>query len=240
MARISVSIQRKSRGKTFYFDGYKWSSSSTKTAPDFWFLAKLIGNRWKFEYVPNRSVSVDGHGTPYDGPQLISGAYVFQITAYDRSGNKRSVWRSVRVKADAIRPSVAFSQRQHVRMFSSFHSIHGVARDKGGSGIASVFYAITRQKDGKSWDGSHWNNPYGPSGNPPIWLPAILSKGQWQLDGNLPSGTALPSGLYRVEVYAADRAGNESYREFVGPRKDSDVGAGEFQYYPLVATVKVK
>lgn len=240
IARVTVLIQRKNGSKTFYLDGYKWSLSAHKTASEFWFLAKLMGNRWRFDYVPDRSVSQDGHGTPYNGPSLLSGTYKFQITAYDRAGNKRSVSHSIRVNADTIRPRIAFFPFRQGRTYTQLHSVQGVARDKGGSGLTGVWYAITRQRDAKKWSSSAWINPYGPDGNPPIWLPAILSKGQWRLGRNLPTETALPSGLYHVQVRAIDRAGNLSDREFYGPRQNSTADAGDFHFYSSSIVVKIR
>jgi hypothetical protein len=207
ISRVIVRLQRRTRGRTFKWHGYGWFSHPDLPKEDWWYFADLSGSRWSYHYIPSRNIQIGGHGTPQYGPDLFSGIYKFTATAYDRAGNSKSIAMSVRVIADKTLPAVGFSRPRSGTVIRALPVISGFARDKGGSGLESLYVSIWRHSDNKWWTGTVWTRMQ--FIDPPR-LPAVLSRSRWRIVKDLPKGANLPDGEYSLWAVAYDRAGNRS------------------------------
>jgi hypothetical protein len=140
------------------------------------------------------------------GDLLPQGAYRLQVSAFDRVG--LSTTAVSEFKIDRTAPAVSFSSPLNSAQVASFSAISGKALDSdGGSGISRVYLYIQRASDSLYWNGSAWVT----EGR----METTFSEGTWSRSLNLPSGTNLPNGEYRLSALAYDRASNYSWARIV-------------------------
>lgn len=111
------------------------------------------------------------------------------------------------VKADTEAPTSTISLPADGSSRTSLGAIQGRSVDSSasGSGVASTKVTITRESDGRHWNGTGWQVgavrlATGPGAHP--W------EGDWELSSGLPAVGDLTAGAYTVSAQATDAAGN--------------------------------
>jgi hypothetical protein len=179
LKRVLVALRRKIDLK--YWSGAAWQTAAA-------YLPTVGGATWH----------VDPSLLPGD-PALLEGSYYLYQRAYDYAGNVGA--RTTLFQLDRTRPgAVKISSPVAGAVVGTLSSVSGTAADNpGGSGIDHVSIRLLRLSDGLWWNGAGW-------GTSAVLLPASGTT-VWTKTAGLPAGADLPSGGYKIQAFAYDRAG---------------------------------
>lgn len=185
VARVDLRLYRVQGGSFSYWDGAAWVASPVNLATVF------AASNWS-----RRT------GLPA-GSNLPDGSYFLSAFAWDRLGNQRQA--TITFKVDTVVPAtLTISSPLNQSAVRSLPIVKGTATDNaGGSGIARVEVRLFRPRSGggyEYWDGTAWVTAI-------VNLSTTLSGSNWSRSSNLPAGADLADGMYSLQVYAWDRAG---------------------------------
>jgi hypothetical protein len=184
--RIDVMIQRNSDRR--YWNGRVWGTVATRI-PATW-----KGRSWVLLQ------------STLSGANLPSGIYTLATIATDKAGNRATSVLAVFV--DTVGPAITIiaprgtaDPRGVPLPLTDLASISGRAVDPGVT--QRVQLVLQRTTDYKYWSGTAWVSAA-------TLFPAVVSGHNWARNSSLPRGALLPSGVYRLTVYAFDRMNNRT------------------------------
>lgn len=141
------------------------------------------------------------------GDNLPDGAYNLTASARDKAGNSTATTIAVQVIADALAPTINWTNPTQGQIIQSLPTLSGTTQDNaGGSGLASAQLALLRTSDQFWWNGSGWQPDF-------AFLPAVLNGNNFSNAGALPADANLQNGGYVAIAYILDRIGNRGEQD---------------------------
>ncbi len=178
---VRVKLQRASDNK--YWTGQTWKVDETSVQ------AMMFNQQWAMP-----------HTFLLKGYQSVDGRYRLYATVRDSRGQEATSFAQFWIDSKA--PQVTFVSPTNSSTLSSLNTVSSRAVDAaGGTGVARVEYVLRRLGDGRYWNGRGW-------GTSPVLLNSEALSSHWTRRTALPTGGNLPTGSYRLQAVAVDRAGN--------------------------------
>lgn len=193
--QVQVTIQRPGDGQ--FWNGSAYQAAAARLSTD------LAGSFWSLQSGLQPGALPDG------SPRLPDGNYILTAYARDAVGNEGSATQTTLVQQppppvapDTTAPVVTLDSPLDNIFAKGLANPTGTVSDTGTSGLKRVVVDFFSDATQKWWDGTSF------SAASPVGLPTTISNGAWTYAGTVPSGAALPDGLYVVIAFGDDNAGN--------------------------------